>query len=127
MPALRILLVGMSTMFSDIVVQALAAHASVEVVAQLQHGERVDVKSERSAPGLVLRGLRPGECETAIGAELLKCFPTATVIMFSTDSRHAFVHRVQAARVPLNDVTLDRFIHAVLSNIAPRNGVDVPP
>jgi DNA-binding NarL/FixJ family response regulator len=113
MPAIRTLLIAMSPLFTDVVKQALARHASLEVVGELDTCDALVGQRQAITPELILLGLRIGEQEREIGPMLLNIYPKAKVIAFSTDRRHAFVYRMRPYRAALIDLSPEALIKAI--------------
>jgi hypothetical protein len=82
----------MSPLFSDILVQQIGGHVDLDIVAKIDTRDRLEERLRAIGPDLVLIGLYHGEADE-IAHSLLAAAPVAKVIAFSTDGRHAYVHK----------------------------------
>lgn len=113
MPAIRTLLIEMPPMFSDLVVQAIADHIPLEIIGDLDRRRGLQAQRECLAPDLILRGLEAGEDERDVAPQLLEIFPTAKVILFSSDRRHAYLHQMRPVRVLLTDFSPELLVQVI--------------
>lgn len=104
MAAIRTVMVTMSPIFRDLIAELMASHVDVEVVGELDTRDGLEQRLQALGPDLVLIGLRRDEGDE-IGLSLVRLLPNAKVIAFSSDARHAFVHRMQPQRTALLDVS----------------------
>jgi hypothetical protein len=112
MAGIRTVVVTMSPLLSDIVEQSVIGHVVLDIVARLDLRNLIEERLQRLNPELVLIGLQPDETDE-IGRALLSLVPTARVIAFSSDARHAYLHLMVAHRVTLFNVAPPLLIEAI--------------
>jgi DNA-binding NarL/FixJ family response regulator len=113
-PAIRTLLIGMSPIFSDIVVQIITHRVSLEIIAEVPQHEGLQTHFKGVTPHLVLCGLGSDEREQDVGSKLLETFPGAKVIVFSCNRRHAYLYQMRPVRAALLDLSPKILIQAIL-------------
>jgi DNA-binding NarL/FixJ family response regulator len=111
--AIRTVTVTMAPIFRDLLTELIAGHVNLEVVGELDTCDGLEEQLRALAPDLILIGLRRDEGDE-VGPSLVQTFPNAKVIAFSSDGRHAFVHRMQPQRIALIDVSSQLLIDAIL-------------
>jgi DNA-binding NarL/FixJ family response regulator len=111
--AIRTVMVTMSPMFRDLITELMADHGSLDVIGELVTREALDEQLRALAPDLILIGLGRNEGDD-IGLSLVRRLPNAKAIAFSSDRRHAFVHRMQPQRTVLLDVSPQVLIDSIL-------------
>jgi DNA-binding NarL/FixJ family response regulator len=111
--AIRTVMVTLSPIFGDLVAELNATRDRLNVVAELDTREELNKQLRSLAPDLVLVGLRRNEGDE-IALSLLRSLPNARVIAFSSDKRHAIVHRMQPLRTILFDFSPQMLIDAIL-------------
>ena len=112
-PVVRTLLVGISPIFGDIVRQAVARRVTLDIVDEVESGAVATQRRQLVAPELILAALRGDELDRDLGQSLLKSFPSAKVIVFSNDKRHAYFYQMRPTRVALIDLSPDALIKAI--------------
>ncbi len=113
MISIRTVTITMPPLFRDLITASIARHGNVDVIAELDTRDAIEQRLQSLAPQLVLIGLGRGEGD-AIGPALARFVPNAKVIAFSSDGRHAFVHRMHQPREILLDISPQQLIDAVL-------------
>jgi DNA-binding NarL/FixJ family response regulator len=116
MAPIRTVTINLSTLLGEIVEQLVSTRVQLEVVARLHDYADLCEELRLLAPGLILIGLRPNEAD-AIAASILTCLPTARIIVFTADRRHAYVHEMRPHRVALFDVTPTALIDAIVRDL----------
>jgi DNA-binding NarL/FixJ family response regulator len=111
--SIRAVTITMQPMLRDLITELIAGHTDVDVIAELDTREAIGQPLQSLAPELVLIGLGKGEGDE-IGPLLLGLLPDAKVIAFSSDGRHAFVHRLHRPRTVLPDISPQQLIDTVL-------------
>jgi chemotaxis response regulator CheB len=109
----RTALVTLSPLLSDIITQAVEQDIELDVVARIDDRDSLGERLRLVAPELVLIGLRAGESD-AIAATALAAAPTAKVIAFSADCRHAYLYVMRPYQLELIDVTPATLAGAIL-------------
>jgi hypothetical protein len=110
--AIRTVLIGMSRMFRDIVKQSVAKDTTLEIVGELKTCESLEERVRFIAPELILIGLGPGD-HSDLGKQLLAVVPTAKVIVFSRDKRHAHLYEMCPNRVSFFDISPEELRKAI--------------
>jgi DNA-binding NarL/FixJ family response regulator len=110
---MRTALVTLSPLLSDIITHAVESKIEIDVVAQIHDRGSLEEGLRLINPGLILIGLHVGETN-AIAATTLAAVPTAKVIAFSADCRHAFLHEMRPYQATLIDVTPTALAEAIL-------------
>lgn len=113
MAAIRTVMITMAPIFRDLVTELMAGHVNLDVVWELDTRDGHEEQLRALAPDLILIGLRRDEGDET-GLSLVQLFPNAKVIAFSSDGRHAFVHRMQPQRIALIDVSPQALIDTIL-------------
>jgi hypothetical protein len=113
MAGIRTVVVTMSPLFVDIIEQSVTGHIALDIVARFEARD-FEESIRVINPDLVLVGLRPGEADQ-IGLILIQMVPTARVIVFSSDARHAYLHEMIPHRTTMIDVSPPTLIEAILS------------
>jgi chemotaxis response regulator CheB len=112
MAGIRTVVVTMSPLLTDLIEQSLTGYVALDVVAHFASRGSFEEQLRVMGPDLVLVGLSPGEADE-IGRSLLSLVPVATVIAFSSDARHAYLHVMRAHRAMLIDVSPPALIEAI--------------
>jgi len=115
--AIRTVIVTIPPMFRDLIIHLMAKHDGLDVVEEFTAREGLEERLPPIAPDLVLVGLARNEGDE-IGLSLVRRLPTAKVIAFSSDGRHAFVHGMQPQRTELLDVSPQALIKAIIASHA---------
>lgn len=113
MAAIRTVTVTMAPMFRDLIRELMASRGNLDVIGELVTRDTLDEQLRALAPDLILIGLGRNEGDE-IGLSLVRRLPNAKVIAFSSDGRHAFVHRMQPRRTVLDDVSPQVLIESIL-------------
>ena len=108
-------MITMSPMLRDLVTELMAEHVNVDLVGELDTRDGLEEQLQALVPDLILIGLGGGEGDE-IGLSLVRFLPNAKVIAFSSDVRHAFVHRMQPQRTVLLDVSPQMLIDTILES-----------
>jgi DNA-binding NarL/FixJ family response regulator len=108
-------MITMLPIFRDLITELMAGHRNLDVVMELDTREGLEERLRSLPPDLILIGLRRDEGDE-IGLSLVRHLPTAKVISFSSDGRHAFVHRMQPQRTVLPGVSPQMLIDAILGS-----------
>jgi DNA-binding NarL/FixJ family response regulator len=103
----------MPPLFRDLIAELMAAHGSLDVVAELRTRNAFAERLRSLSPDLVLIGLGGNEGDE-IGLSLVRLLPNAKVIAFSSDGRHAFVHQMRPQRKMLLDLSPQMLIDAIV-------------
>jgi DNA-binding NarL/FixJ family response regulator len=111
--AIRTVMITMPPIFRDLITELISGHRNLNVVADLDNRDGLEQRLPALAPDLVLIGLGRNEGDE-IAFSLVRLLPNAKVIAFSSDGRHAFVHRMQPQRTVLLDVSPQMLIDAIL-------------
>jgi DNA-binding NarL/FixJ family response regulator len=111
--SIRTVTITMSPLLRDLVTELIAAHCNIDLVAEIDSRATIEQELQALAPELVLVGLGEGEGDE-IGAELAGSVSKATVIAFSSDNRHAFVHQKNRPRRVLVDMSPRQLVDAAL-------------
>ncbi|MEE1658334.1 hypothetical protein VB618_19215 [Microvirga sp. CF3062] len=106
-------LVTLSPLLSDIITRAIRPEIELDVVAELHSGDLLKEQLRLIGPELILIGLQAGQTD-AIAATALAAVPTAKVIAFSSDCRHAYLHEMRPYQIMLIDVTPAALAGAIL-------------
>jgi len=112
---IRTVVITMPPIFRDLITELLAGHGSLDIVWQPDTREGLEEPLRALAPDLILIGLRREE-GNEIGLSLVSLLPNAKVIAFSSDGRHAYLHRMQPQRTALLDVSPQILIDAILGS-----------
>ena len=83
------------------------------MIGELDIRDALDEKLRALAPDIILIGLGRNEGDE-IALSLVRRLPNAKAIAFSSDGRHAFVHRMQPQRTVLLDVSPQGLIDSIL-------------
>ncbi|MFZ2006765.1 MAG: hypothetical protein WB697_11730 [Stellaceae bacterium] len=114
-PVVRTLLVGISPIFGDIVRQAVARRVTLDIVDEVESCAIAIAtqRQQRVTPELILVSLHCEELDRDFGPALLKRFPSAKVIVFSSDKRHAYFYQMRPVRIALIDLSPDALIKVI--------------
>ena len=115
MAAIRTVMVTVSPILRDLITELMAGHGHLDVVGELDTRDRLEEQLRALAPDLILIGLGRDEGDE-IGLSLMRFLPNAKVIAFSSDLRHAFVHRMQPQRIALLDVSPQMLIDTIMGS-----------
>ncbi len=113
MISIRTALITMSPMLGDIITRAVACNVVLDVVAWLDREDATADRLRMLAPELILIGLGADESDT-MPLAILAVAPTAKVIAFTTDCRHAQLLEMRPQRTLLIDVTPAALVDAIL-------------
>ena len=111
---IRVVTVTMPRMLSDIIARLVESRYPLRVVARLESRFDLAMRLPTLAPNLILIGLRAGETD-AIAEAALVVVPTARIVAFSCDGRHAYVHELNADPAVLADVAPAALVDAILA------------
>jgi hypothetical protein len=101
----RILLVGTSSMFSNIVTAALAQAHDLVVVGNIgEHDDLFSQIRQTSADAIIVQGRQPGAAESF--APLLRSFPALTVVAIDPTGS-GFVHQLRPYSVHVAEFSAD--------------------
>jgi DNA-binding NarL/FixJ family response regulator len=110
---IRTALITLSPLLSDIITQAIKPEIELDVVAEFHSGDVLKEQLRLIAPELILIGLQAGDTD-AIAATALAAAPTAKVISFAADCRHAYLYEMRPSQTMLIDVTPAALAGAIL-------------
>ena len=112
MPAIRTATVALAPIFRDLVIELIASHRVIEVIAEFDHTDGIQAQLREAAPQLILLGLRRAR-DSGAALALARLVPQARLIAFSNDRRDAFVYRGQGQRIALIDFSTQMLIDAI--------------
>lgn len=112
-PVVRTLLVGIPPIFGDIVRRAVARRVTLDIVDEVETCAIAIQRQQLVTPELILVSLHCEELDRDFGPALLKRFPSAKVIVFSSDKRHAYFYQMRPVRIALIDLSPDALIKAI--------------
>jgi hypothetical protein len=112
-PVVRTLLVGISPIFGDIVRRAVARRVTLDIVDEVETCAIAIQRQQLVTPELILVSLHCEELDRDFGPALLKRFPSAKVIVFSSDKRHAYFYQMRPVRIALIDLSPDALIKVI--------------
>lgn len=113
MISIRTALITMSPMLGDIITRAVAGNVVLDVVARLDGEDATADRLRMLAPELILIGLGTDDSD-AVPLAVLAVAPTAKVIAFTADCRHAQLLEMRPQRTLLIDVTPAALVDAIL-------------
>lgn len=113
MVSIRTALITMSPMLGDIITRAVAGNVVLDVVARLDGENATADRLRMLTPELILIGLSAHESD-AVALAALAVAPTAKVIAFTADCRHAHLLEMRPHRALLIDVTPAALVDAIL-------------
>src|SRR5258708_701588 len=105
----RAVFVTIPPLLSGMIAEAACAEISLKLVAEFSERGGLGERLSALAPDVVLIGLEAGETDD-IGAFALELVPAATVVVISSDARHAYLHRKPVRRVVLRDLSLAKLL-----------------
>ena len=102
----RVLLVGMSNMLSDILTGVLASAADIIVAENAEQGEDLvaEIRASR-VDAVILQSAQPGTIESFVS--LLRSFPALKVVAIDTTGRSGFVHQLRPYSVHIAQLSAD--------------------
>jgi hypothetical protein len=112
----RVLLVGMSNMLSDILTGVLVRAPDIVVAGNV--GEDEDVAAEIRSAGvdaLILQSSQPGESESF--ASLLRNFPSLKVLAIDATGRSGFVHQLRPYSVRIAQLSADAVLSVLRADL----------
>jgi DNA-binding NarL/FixJ family response regulator len=112
MEPLRTVTVAITPLLGDIINQAVAERAPIEIVARLDSRDQLAFRLQTLAPDLVLIGLGRDE-GGAIGLSLRDALPRVKVIALSHDAHHAYLPAPQRHHTTLIDLSPEALIEAI--------------
>jgi DNA-binding NarL/FixJ family response regulator len=112
-PAIRMVVVTMPPLLSDLVASLVEDRATLSVIARLDTRLEIESRLPALGPDLILVGLRDGEGDD-IAETVRALMPTATVIALSSDARNAYVHDVGIHRTVLSDVAPRALVEVIV-------------
>src|SRR5262249_32059027 len=104
--AVRVLLVGMSNMLSDILAGVLAQTPDIVVAGNIRDGD--DLAAEIHSAGadaLILQSSQPATAESL--APLLRTFPALKVVAIDAAGESGFVHYLRPYSVRVSQLSAD--------------------
>jgi hypothetical protein len=114
---MRILLAGMSSLLSSIVIAAIAQAPDIVVAGQV--GENEDLATKVGLTGVdavIVRTDRPDEAETFVS--LLRRFPSLKVIAIDGDRSHGSLHQLRPHSIRLPELSADLLQSALRAQIS---------
>jgi DNA-binding NarL/FixJ family response regulator len=118
--AIRTVMITMSPILRDLLMESMVGHVSLDLVGELETRDGLEEKLRPLIPDLIFVGLGRGEDDDKIGVSLARLLPNVKVILFSSDARDAFVHRMQPQRTILLDFSRQMLIDSIRSISSPR-------
>jgi len=109
---IRTVTVAITPLLGDIINEVVAERAPIDIVARLDRSDRLELQLRALAPDLVLIGFCRDE-DDGIALSLRSALPLTTVIAFSHDTRHAYVHVPNRPRIALIDMSPAALIEAI--------------
>ena len=104
----------MLPLFRDLISGLIVGDTNLDVIEDFNSRDGLEEQLAAISPDLILIGLAKNEADE-IGLPLARLLPNAKVIAFSSDGRHAFVHRLRPQRIALLEVSPQMLVDAILA------------
>lgn len=112
MATMRAVLVGLSPMLRDIVLECILRHFDIEIVGELSSHDLATVR--RTMPDLVIISLLSDD-DDDIAIPLLEVVPKAKIVVLSPDNRQAAVSKLRIHRLVISDFSAEELVAAIRS------------
>jgi len=108
----RTVVVTVSPLLADLVIDVLRPRLRVEVAAVLPSREGLADRLQALTPDLVVLGIGDMESDE-LAAPLLEALPTAMFLVVAANARQAWLHGMRPNRVVLNDFSVAGLVEAL--------------
>lgn len=115
MAVIRTVMITVPRIFRDLTMELMVGRGDLKVVAEFDAREGLEERLRLLAPELIFVGLGRNEGDE-VGLSLVRLLPAAKIIAFSSDRRHAFVHRMTPQRTEFLDISAQMLIEAILGS-----------
>ena len=116
MRPIRTIMVTVSPLLKDLVLQAVAGQAALHVVSVLESRRGLYKRLPETDAELVLIALRPDE-DDAVAAELARLLPKARIVALSYDMKRLWLHKPGGYRRMIADASTRTLVMAIRGDI----------
>jgi len=121
MRPIRTIMVTVSPLLKDLVLQAVAGRAALHVVSVLESRRGLNKRLQAIDAELVLIALRPDE-DDAVAAELARLLPKARIVALSHDMMRLWLHKPGGYRRTIADASTRTLVMAIRGDIDRSSG-----
>jgi len=126
MTRVRILLVGLPALLSDILSEALAREKDVEMLATAANREDLETLVRRARPDVIILG-QAGSDAAALAGGITQFAPSAAVIAIPPKGDRATLYKRGMDPLEIPDVSTDALLRVIRDHCAVNDTTRLPP